>query len=599
MQEPAADEATRRSIALALLGGALWVGAWWVVLLDSRLGVEMGLGALVFPTRTTSSMNGMFLGVAVLAVPLWYRALSALSGALLRSRFAKELSALPEARWVVTLSFFAFAAAMLVRNWVLRGATLSDDESVYLFGTQLLAEGRLWVESPTPRLFFDHIFMVNDGRLYPQFAMGWPALLLPFWSLGLHPLLNPLLSALTVPAVYGLGDALGGRLPARLSTVLFVFSPMVATAGATLDAHTSALALATWLVWVLVRRSDASSARWDLLVGTLAGVLLLVRPDAGLSLGLLVCAQWLLVRGRGSKRALALVPVVLAFALFAAINVAQTGLWWKTAAARAVEYAEENQWRFTVHNQATAEMALWPLGDRFDTAIALLFRLNADLFGFPLSLLPLMLLRLGRAHRPLVLTLTGFFVFHLFDTRVGIDTFAPTRVLEASGLLVVLTASALVSLQARAPNFDVAAAATAAFLVGWCTLVPMRAFNVHRLAQDVLAPTEFIEAQRLERAVVFNVDLPVQCGLLSTHFVNQLPPNPPDARTASVLWVNHLTIAEDRELARTAFPERSAWVLVEQNDCELKLLALDSVEAGRVSPSTVSTEMMRKAPKVE
>lgn len=580
-----------RKAWLAMLGGVGVLALWWWVLLESRTGIELGLGSLTYPTRFTSSTYGMFLGVSVVAIPLWYRAVAAWREAWPKSQLARELDALPDGRWVLLTSFLAFAAAMLVRSWVLRGAPLTDDEGVYVYSGQLLAQGRLWVESLEPRLAFDHVFLINDGRTYSQYPLGWPALMVPGLLIGAPGLINPLLSALTIPAVYGLGDALGGRSTARLSTVLFIISPMIATTAATLLSHTSAMAAGTWMLWVLVKRVNDPSPRWDAAVGALAGVVFFIRPGVGMALGGTVCLQWVAMRARVDIAALArraasfAGPALVLAALFFLVNQAQTGSPWKLAYTRSLEYAEENQWRFAAWNHRAQFMTVFPIGDRADLAMAMLFRFNADLFGFPLSVLPLLFLQWSSSLRPLVLTLAVFLGFHLFAADVGIDTFAPVHVFEAGSILVVLVAFGLTSLAARVPQVDVGAATIAAFIVGLSTLVPMRMLVVHRLAQDVLGPAEYLEEQHIENALIFPVGLPLQCSLYSTHFVFQAPPNPPNVDEAPVVWANHLTIERDRELAHTRFPSRAAYILTQTHDCGLRLVPLDSAEAGRLKAS--------------
>ena len=107
----------------------------------------------------------------------------------------------PSRRWLAGAVVVALVIPSSIRLLVMANAPLTDDESVYRFGAQLLSSGRLTVPSPPMKLFFDQNFMINDGRLYPAYFVGWPALLaLGVW-LGVPGIVNPILSALTVPVV--------------------------------------------------------------------------------------------------------------------------------------------------------------------------------------------------------------------------------------------------------------------------------------------------------------------------------------------------------------------------------------------------------------
>ena len=45
---------------------------------------------------------------------------------------------------------------------------------------ETLALGKLKIQSPPGPGFFDRTFMINDGFLYAQYFLGWPALMMPF-----------------------------------------------------------------------------------------------------------------------------------------------------------------------------------------------------------------------------------------------------------------------------------------------------------------------------------------------------------------------------------------------------------------------------------
>jgi len=582
----------------AFVLGAAFLRAWWTALDAIVPGGDYGFGSINLPTPITLAFSGMFVAFAVWAVPLWTMFLRAFWPKK-ESRLSGEFDALTEAKQVAFFSFLAFAGAALVREFVLGHSPLTDDESVYEFGAKLLASGRLWVHSPEPRLFFDNVFLINDGRYYGQYPMGWPALLMIGVVTGLKGLVNPLLSAATVPAIYGLGDRLGGPRTARWSAFLFVVSPMLATGAATLMSHTSALAFSCWLLWVVTLRIDRKSAGWDALVAFLFAGLIFIRPMVGVGLGTPALFWWFKARMWPASRqrvlrSLAFLAVGVSFGgLFLAVNHAQTGSMWKLAYARSLEYAQENHYRFSAWLAPERFMSLGPMAERLEVFAAMVLRMNADLFGFPLSLLPLAFVRWSRGHALLVVSLLFFVAIHVFARDVGIDTFAPVHIYEAAGPLIVLCAHGLSTLETELPTLAIREATVAFFLVGWASIVPMRLVSLFRLARDARAPAEFVEGSGISNAVVFPIGIPLRCSsATSRHFVFARPNNSPDMDD-DVIWANHLTIASDRELMRTRFPGRAGFVLAAQRYCLLTLVPIDSLAPDAFPPSINAREPLK------
>jgi hypothetical protein len=80
----------------------------------------------------------------------------------------EQLCATPDRHLILAFSAIAFAIPALIRWRLLQGVDLTDDESVYRFSSELLLSGRLYASSPPMKLFFDHVFMINDGKFYSQ-----------------------------------------------------------------------------------------------------------------------------------------------------------------------------------------------------------------------------------------------------------------------------------------------------------------------------------------------------------------------------------------------------------------------------------------------
>jgi hypothetical protein len=99
---------------------------------------------------------------------------------------------------------------------------------------------------------------------------------------------------------------------------------------------------------------------------------------------------------------------------------------------------------------------------------------------------------------------------------------------------------------------------------------------------DVDAPFAAVREAGLGRAVVFAPrPFTPQCIAAPTgHFLFFRPNNDPALR-ADVLWVNHLSVEEDRRLM-ARFPGRRGWLLRWLPGCRASLRPLDEIAPGSV-----------------
>jgi hypothetical protein len=511
--------------------------------------------------------------------------------------------------WVGAGSLLAFAVPVAIRTFVTDGNDLTDDESAYRFMAELLASGRLSVPSHPLKAFFDRAFMINDGTLYAKYFLGWPALMLPGVLLGATGWTNAVYSALTVPAVYLVSRRLAGDGWARGAVVLFVASPMAAIAAATELSHTTCLLALAWTTWLVLRSRDAEVPVWvHAGVAVLFSLAFFIRPLAAIGIGVPLLGSWAhgVVRGPGRRRVAAALafalPAVAGAALFLAVNRAQTGSFTETAYQRYFDYARENGFRFT---DVKPHEAGKPPELRFDEPPvevlakngAALLRLNWALFGWPCSFLFLFFAGAGPAARLPWAAFATFLVTHSALDDIGIDTFGPTHYFEILWPVLLLTvlgleratrvgASVLASPQA-ARLARVLPATLAAMLVlsmPW-GYARVRLAAIARIVEDVGAPLEAARRERLSDAIVFAYrPFSMHCRSQPTkHFKLWRPNNDPDLGN-DVLWVNHLSVPEDRALMQH-FPGRTGWVMLWDKACEVRVLPLD-----RLDPSAVPVQ---------
>jgi hypothetical protein len=160
----------------------------------------LGLGSIHEPTYDALQLALVLSAVGIPATYLVYRiALPALGA---DGNLLKVLrQALHEGDRRAVLWGLGLLGALLpifIRKLILNDVPLTDDEASYRFGAELLAGGHLWLPSPHMPVFFDNGFIVNDGKMYSQYFLGWPALLAIGVLLGIPGLINPILSGCTV-----------------------------------------------------------------------------------------------------------------------------------------------------------------------------------------------------------------------------------------------------------------------------------------------------------------------------------------------------------------------------------------------------------------
>jgi hypothetical protein len=484
---------------------------------------------------------------------------------------------------------------------VLSGAPLADDESAYRFAAQLLASGRLWVASPALKLFFDQNFMINDGRLYPAYFLGWPALLALGVLIHAPGIVNPLLSALTVPALSRVLRHFAGPAWSRAGVLLFLSAPFLQIAAATELSHTSCLMALAWCLSMYLRTRD-EDASWRHHAGFAFSfaVAFCIRPQSAVALGLPLVVSWawglkrLAPRTRLRASLACLLPSAFLAALFLGSLWAQNGSPWRIGYARSAEYLRENNFRFSTFGPSdltpVAGFDFTQVGPAIARTALGMFRLNTDLFGWPSSfaLLVFALPQFSGRSRILWWMAGSFLLLMLFQRDWGIDTFGPMHAFELALPILILTIVGAKNLSERLTwaqsegvepprwRWSVFSPSLLGTLmvVAWCGFVPVRLSAVGQIAAHINVALRAPERQGIHRAVIFSpLPFAPPCNpLVPKHFVFFHPVNDPDLRN-DILWVNHLDIENDRRLLET-LPGRTGYVLTWTSQCEVTLVPL-------------------------
>ncbi len=502
---------------------------------------------------------------------------------------------------VIALGLIGFLIPFLIRSQVLLDADIADDESAYRFMSELLLSGRLYAESPPMKLFFDRAFMINDGRLYAQYFLGWPALLAPGMAIGLPGLMNPLYSALTIPPLFLALRRLGGRLCAVVGTAVFLSAPLLQFAAATQLSHTSCFFALTWAFYFAVRIHDGDAKWWlHAALATAFSIAFFIRPSPAMGVGGPLLLLWLASVAKLDSderwRALAAFagPAIAFGAVFLAVNAMQNGSPTYVSYQRAVDYARENGFRFSAWDSFPEDRKIGFGFGALDVAAARTgvtwTRFNFALFGWPLAFVFLPFAG-WRARKSWVAwsMLIGFVVVHAYLRDGGIDTIGPVHYSEAALpviLLTVLGVSRLTSWfrDARAavlvgPSGPRAPLALCLGLITASVLgyVPIRAAALHDVGLITGLPIRAAEVSFDQPTLIFapRPVIPRNCGR-TRNYVYWRPNNDPELENR-ILWVNHITVAHDRKLAEL-FPDRQAFAMGWSAKCLPVFMPLDEIE---------------------
>jgi len=525
-----------------------------------------------------------------------------------------QLRVTPDWHLILAFSAIAFAVPALLYWRLLQGVDLTDDESVYRFSAGLLASGRLYADSPPMKLFFDHVFMINDGKFYSQYFLGWPALLAPWVALHVPELANPVYSALTVPAVFLTLRELAGRKCAVIGALLFVSAPMIHFTAATQLSHTSCLFALAWMTYLTLRAKSGASAWWLHSGVALAfSVAFFIRPTVAIGMGVPLLVVWAIsvrripVRQRFSAILAFAVPALTLGVAFLAINAVQNGGITYVAYQRAADYARENGFHFSAWPSLPDDWTPSFGFEGVDVALArtgvALTRVNFALLGWPFAFLFLPFAPWRRQGGAVLWAMAlGFALVHCNLRSPGIDTFGPVHYAEIALPILMLTAlgvARLTSALRRVEPSPFASRLPLALCVGLIATagfgyVPVRAHALYELS-DVLRRPAAASREIEEPAIVFTYRpfVPRRCASVR-HFVFAPEVNDPDLENP-ILWVNHLSIEHDRRLMQS-YPDRRGLIMMWGQDCQPLFVPLAAAAEQGVPDGVTGSEALIPAP---
>jgi dolichyl-phosphate-mannose-protein mannosyltransferase len=242
------------------------------------------------------------------------------------SRLGERLARIAEARWTPgAIAALAFATLVWQALAVRQRFAATGDENAYLLQATLFSHGKLWVDSPPLREFFDSDHVLNVGRFLAKYPPGWPALLAPFAALGVAWLAGPLFAAASLLVIHRIGRESFDALTATLATLAVAVSPLWLVIGSSILSHPATfLALAAFALFALrALRGERGGAA----AGAALGVAFLCRPltAIGVAAPFALAALWRAARRKPRAQG-SLASSIGVFAAFAGLYLVYNAL---------------------------------------------------------------------------------------------------------------------------------------------------------------------------------------------------------------------------------------------------------------------------------
>jgi hypothetical protein len=321
-----------------VIGSAIWRGRAAVTRRDWRnltalLGacVVVALAPLLFNASQRNAYD-ITLRLAPIAAA-WTTLVFLLPYADTRPASATPLVA---ARWQLPVLLITAFALLATTHWLTHGRwVVLVDETLYLLQSRLLREsGFARHIAPGLEPFFTlKQTVLQDGRFYPEYTFGWPAVIAAFDSLGLRWWSGVVMSTAGLWFTYLLVRDLHSPVAGLTATALLATNQIFVLLGASYFSHTATLAVVAAGAWLLIagERRNESNRRWLWLgAGFLFAFSVAMRPLTGATLTVSVLG-WIALRRNYDWRNLAALTLWFGLGALAPIvallgyNAATTG----------------------------------------------------------------------------------------------------------------------------------------------------------------------------------------------------------------------------------------------------------------------------------
>lgn len=227
---------------------------------------------LIFSKISLNIIFSMLIFLALLILTLTLALLKAFYSSII-SRFTRLRLNFGLPLLVILIVIFAFGLINYIGSIILENIPHSQDEVAYIFQAKIFNSGKLFFPSLPENLgrFFDHEFIVNNGKWFGMYTPGTSLLL----SLGeifkITNYINPILGTFSIIVIFFLAKRLLQTNVALLTILLMLISPFFLLLSASYMSHTPALFFTALSLYLLTKKAYFLS-------GVMLGLLFITRP---------------------------------------------------------------------------------------------------------------------------------------------------------------------------------------------------------------------------------------------------------------------------------------------------------------------------------
>jgi hypothetical protein len=459
------------------------------------------------------------------------------------------------------LSLFILAGLVL---FVFRATEVTDDELAYVFQAKTYLSGRLFNPPPPTIQNFANTFIINDGvKFIGKYQFGHPLLLAIGMMFGSEYIITLFMAAALIVLISVIARYLfEDHRVAMVSPLLLFASPFFYFVSSSRLSHISAAFLLALFFFLFLKISRADTKpgyqySLSLLAGVAAGFVVNMRPMTALAFllpFLFIITQRLLKKE--IQRPLTIVVMGAGFFAVVALTLAYNKVITGAFLTYPMAYYDPTE----VVGFGGQGHTIW-LG--IQNLLSNVARMNAFLFGFPLSLIFVFIalfkprLELGDI---VAFSIIACFAAGYLLVRVNVADLGPIYYYECIIPLVLLSARGFLWLHdfasSRSATFRSFPSNFLLLSAVFCllTFLPERLVHFSRLTRAIDAPYAHIEERNVHHAIVFAPTSRMEGWVFGTRN------NAPNLDNDVVLC--HLSDAESNSRVLDFFKGRDAYVFL-------------------------------------
>lgn len=359
---------------------------------------------------------------------------------------------------IFALGMLALCATLSQANF--HGLPHLYDSFNHYVQAKIFSEGKLYEKSHALAKFFNTPVIANDGKVYDMHLPGHSLMLSLGYLLGAPWLVNPIMAALTVIAIYLLGQEIGGRSLGYISAALVLISHFIVFMSSEYMSHPTCLFFLTLFMYAYIRQHKTRDIRFAFIAGLSIGFAFITRAQSTIPIGLpfALHALWVICNNpRQTWKCTAYMAagfgIFLCWILYYNFVLSDTP--WRFAKTNPADYITHF---FSAHRMANIYNDLYRV-------LRLSTLLHTFLFGWPykLSLIFVLLFFIFHIRKPYLNLLTASFLsafIGLFINPFYDEIFGPRYIYEISTILIVITAACLMELPVLLEKYTSPALAT-------------------------------------------------------------------------------------------------------------------------------------------